>query len=133
MTVLPANIFPSKVALRVAANIPENLPFCCYTSFSIVSLTPFISKPDSSRDLTVFMISFKSSFENANGNVALPDPKVFFWVHANIAEFTAVNLKGTKMLLANCLNTFPIKGKRIFSKGPTSLLGNPPNYTILDK
>ena len=78
MTPLPSNIFPSKVALRVAANIPENLPFCCYTSFSIVSLTPFISKPDSSRDLTVFMISFKSSFENANANVVLPDPKVFF-------------------------------------------------------
>ena len=38
-------------------------------------LTPYIGKPDSSRDLSTFMVSFKYSFENTN--VAVPDPKTF--------------------------------------------------------
>ena len=36
------------------------------------------------------------------------------------------------MLLANGLCTIPIKGKEVFSSGPRSLTGNPPNRTILD-
>ena len=51
---LPVNKFPNKPALKVPNNIPRNPPVCFFASFLTVSLTPFINKPDSSRDLTVF-------------------------------------------------------------------------------
>ena len=76
------------------------------------------------------MISFNSSF--ANINVVVPDWKAFFWIAASVADVTAVNPKGTKMLLANGLSTFPINGKPSFIKVPKILPENPPNCTILD-
>ena len=71
-TPLPANIFPNKVAPNIINKIPRNLPFCSLASSSTVLVTPFISKSDYSRDLTIFIISLSSSFENTN--VAVLDP-----------------------------------------------------------
>ena len=54
--------------------LEENPLFCSFVSFLIVSLIPFISNPDSSRDLTV-LISSISSFEITNA--VIPDPLIF--------------------------------------------------------
>ena len=75
MDPLPANRFPNKLAPKVPNNIPRNLPFCYFDSFLFVSVTPFINKPDSSRDVTIFVISFVSSFEIINAVVL--DPNIF--------------------------------------------------------
>ena len=55
-----------------------------------------------------------------------------FWIAPFVTDAAAVNLNGTKTLLAYSLSTFPINGKLIFSDGPKSLLRNPPNCTIVD-
>ena len=44
----------------------RNLAFCSAFELLTVYLTPFVNKPDSSRDLTIFMISFIYSFEISN-------------------------------------------------------------------
>ena len=54
----------------------RNPLFCSLASFSIVSPTPFINKPVSSKDLIIFMISFISSFEIVS--VVMSGPKIFF-------------------------------------------------------
>ena len=73
---LPANIFPNKPAPNVPNNILRNIPFSSFASFLIISLTPFINKPDSSRDLIFLMISFVYFLEIIS--VVIPDPKIFF-------------------------------------------------------
>ena len=60
------NRFANKVAPNVTNNIPTNPPFYYFASFLIVSLTHFINKPVSSRDLTIFVIQFIFSFEIIN-------------------------------------------------------------------
>ena len=86
--------------------MPRNLSFCSFASFLIVSLTPFINKPDSLRGLTFSMISSILSFEIIN--VAISDVKNFFWKAASVAEAADVNPNGTRALLANGLSKFPI-------------------------
>ena len=54
----------------------RNPTFCSFASFLIVSLTPTISKLDSSKDFTIIMISFAFLFEIVNA--VAPDPKNFF-------------------------------------------------------
>ena len=44
----------------------RNLPFYSFTSFSIVSPRPFINKPNSSRDFTIFTKSSITLFEISN-------------------------------------------------------------------
>ena len=56
----------------VPNNIGRNPPLSYFASLLIVSLIPFISKPDSSRDVTIFNMSPISSFEIIN--VVIPDP-----------------------------------------------------------
>ena len=83
---VPAKIFPNKPERNIPNKLPTNPPFCFFGSFSIVSLTSFVSKQDPSKDstssssdyssLNIFMISFKSLFKNTN--VVLPDLKMFF-------------------------------------------------------
>ena len=68
---------------------------------------PFIYKPNSSRDLAIFTISFISSFEIIS--VVTSDPNIFLWIAATVADAAAVNPKGIKIPLANSLSTFPIK------------------------
>ena len=74
--------------------------------FLIVLLTPFINKPDSSSDLTIFMLSFIYSFETIN--VVLPNQNIFLWIAPSTADVAAVNPYGIKLLLADGLSTFPI-------------------------
>ena len=98
-------------------------------SFLIVLLTPFINNPDSSRDLTIFIISFISSLESIN--VVKPDLNIFLWIAAFVTAAAAVNPHGIKTLLASDLSTFPIKGNPVFNSGPKSLSKNSPDCTIL--
>ena len=95
----------------------RNPPFCSFASFSIVLLTLFIHKSDSSKGLLIFMISSISSFGIINVVVCgakydgLPKPIIFSWIHASPANAPAVNPNGIKMLLPNGLSTFVINGK----------------------
>ena len=68
----PFNVFPNVLAANVLNNTGRNLPFCSFASFLSFSLIAFISYPDSSNNLTVFIICFISSFEIINAVV--PDP-----------------------------------------------------------
>ena len=47
-------------------------------------------------------------------------------------DAAAVNPKGIKILLANGLITFFIKGHSVFNKGPRSIPRDPPDCIILD-
>ena len=107
----------------------RKLTSCSLTSFLIVSLTSFINKPDSLRDLIIFIISSISLFEIIN--IVIPDPKTFFCTAASVADNIAVNLNGVKTILANGLGTFIIKGKPVFSNGFKCLPNNPPHCLIL--
>ena len=60
---LPVKRFPNKLAPKVPNNILKNPPFFSFASFLIVALIPFINNPDSSRDLTILIISFLLSLE----------------------------------------------------------------------
>ena len=59
---LPANILSYKRAPSIPNNILRNPPFCSLISFPIVS-TPFNNKPETSRDLSILIMSFISSFD----------------------------------------------------------------------
>ena len=100
----------------------RNLPPCSFASFLIVWLTPFINKPNSIRDLTIFMISPISSFKiiiiNIIKIINIINVCTLWWCYW--------------MLLANDLSTFFIKGKPIFSNGPKSPPRNPPDCTVLE-
>ena len=133
---LPALIVPlsvnrcsNKLAPKATNNILRNHPFCSVASFWIVSLTPFINKPESSGHLTIFMISYICSLEIIK--VVNPDPNIFLWIAASVADSAAVNPNSIKTLLVNGLSTFYIKGNQDFSNGPKNLPKNPPDCTIL--
>ena len=81
------------------------------------------------RDLTIFIISFISSFHVIN--VVIPKSNIFFWIAAFVADAAAVNINDIKTLLANGLSTFFIKGKPVFSNGPRSLHRNLPEFLII--
>ena len=82
----------------------------------IVSLTHFINNPDSSRDVTIYIISLISSLEIIN--VIKPDPNILLWIAAFVADDAAVNTNGIKMALTNGLSTFPINRNQVFNNGP---------------
>ena len=107
----------------------RNPSFCFFYSFSVVSLTCFINKPDSSRDLTVFIVSSFSLFEMII--FVVPDPKICLRIPASAADAAAVNPNGIKTFLAHCVNTGFIKGEPFFSSGMRSLSRNPPDCSIL--
>ena len=124
---LPVDRFPNKLVPNVHNNILRNPPFCSFASFLIISLTPFINKADSlSYYLTIFMISFISSLEIIN--VVIPDPNIFLWRTASIADAASVNPNDIKRLLANGLSIFFTKGNPVSSNGPPK---SPPDYHIL--
>ena len=62
---LPADNLLTKLAHDVPNNILRNPSFCSFTLIWIVLLIPCINKPDSSKDLTIFMI-FTSSLDIIN-------------------------------------------------------------------
>ena len=63
-------------SVKVPNNIPINPPSCSFTLFLMVCLTPFINKPGSSNDSTIFKISFVSLLEI--NNIVAPDPNIFY-------------------------------------------------------
>ena len=65
------------------------------------------------------MISFISSFEIMS--VVVSGPKIFFSIAASVSDAAAVNLNGTKMLLAHGLATFFINRKPTDINGPRIL------------
>ena len=52
------NRSPGGEASKVPRSIDRKPPFCSFASSFIVSLTPFNSIPESSRDLTIFKMLF---------------------------------------------------------------------------
>ena len=69
------------------------------------------------------MVSFISSLKITDA--VKPDPTIFSWIAA------VVNPNGIKMLLANGLSEFPIKGNPVFNNGSISLPKNPPDCSVL--
>ena len=61
----------------------------------------------------------------------VPDPTIFWWIVAFVANAAAVNPNGIKMLLTNDLRTFFLKGNPAFSNGSKSLHENRPDWPIL--
>ena len=61
---LSAKIFPYKLGSEVSNSIPRNQPPCFLLSFHLFS--ELMNKPDSSRGLTIFIISFIPSFKFIN-------------------------------------------------------------------
>ena len=57
MIPLLAYIFPNKLASNVPNNMLRNPPFYSFALFLTVSLTPFNNIPESSGDLTIFIMS----------------------------------------------------------------------------
>ena len=55
------------------------------------------------------MISYISLFEIISA--VMPDPKIFFWIDASVADAVVVNSKDTKTLLPNGVSTLFINGK----------------------
>ena len=91
--------------------------------FLFDSLTPFISQPDASRNLTIFISSI-SLFEIITAVV--PDPKFIFLIAASVAEAAAVKPNGIKTLYANGVRAFFINGKPADINGLRKLR-NPPS------
>ena len=83
------------------------------------------------------MISFISALEiinvvrEAESEGRVPDPNIFLWIAASVANAAAVNANGIKTLSANGLSTFLIKGNPVFSNGLKILPKNPPDCPIL--
>ena len=105
-------------------HILKNCLVCSFTSFSTVSVTIFINKPESSRDFINFMISPNFLVESIN-ILGL----VFFLKAASVAATAAVNPEVMKRCLAKGANTFFIKVKPVFTKGPRKL-SNPPFWQV---
>ena len=115
-----------KLAVNVANSIGLNLLYCSFGSFLIASLATLTNKPHSSRNATIFIISFISSFEIIIA--AMPDPKVFLTTSAT--DVASVNPKGTKKTLANAVSTFFINDKSVLISG-TSKFTNPRFWAII--
>ena len=134
---LPVNKFPNKLAPKMSNKIPRNPPLCFYTSFLIASLTRFINKPDPSSELTIFIISFISSFKVASAvtceakSEGQSNPNILLWIAASVADGAVVNPNGIKILSDNDLSTFPIVGNPVFCNDPKSLHKNPSHCPIL--
>ena len=90
---------------------------------------PCIDEPESSKDLTTFITSLISSFDTIN--VVIPDPNMFLWIAASVADAAVVNPNGIKTLLANGLSTSSNKGDLVFNNCPKSLPKNPPDFSVL--
>ena len=61
----------------------------------------------------------------------VPDPSIFLWIVAFVADAAPVNPNSIKTLLTNVLSTFFIKDTPVFSNGPKSIPKNPPDGPIL--
>ena len=68
-----------------------------FTSFWTVSVTTFNNKAESSRDLTILVMSSISLFDIIIA-VVFPDPKIFLCIPVTAADPATVNPKGIKIL-----------------------------------
>ena len=126
---LPVIRFLNELGPKLLNKIPRNPLFCSFASFLIVSLTLFINKPESSRDVTTFMISYIYSVEIIK--IINPESNIFLWITTFVADAASVNPNGIKTLLANGISIFPIKGNPVFKNGTKRLPKNPPDCNIL--
>ena len=125
------NLTKRKIHIHTIASLTVFMQLFCHSLTENLlkrPVTPFINKPDSLRDLTVFISSI-SSFEIIS--VLMPDPKIFFWIAASVTDTAAFNPNGTKMLLADGLSAFFIQGKPVFSNGTRNLPRILPDCPIL--
>ena len=110
ITPLPDKFFvntsPSKEAPKVPLSIDRKPPFCSFASFLIVSTTPFNSIPESLRDLTIFKMSFNSSFEIIKVVLLAPDP-TFLCIKASVKLEAAVRPNNPNGLAAAFNNGNP--------------------------
>ena len=113
----------------------RDLPLRTFDSFLIAFVTSWIYKPDSLRDLTIFII-FISSFEIISAVVrsakskGQTDPKIFIQIAPSVVYPAAYKPNENRILLVNGLRTLFIKSKPVFSNGPRSLLINPSLLTV---
>ena len=98
---LPASMFPNKLAPEVPNNIPKNPRFYSFVFCSIVLVTPFNKISESSRALTIFIISFISLFEIIS--VVILERCIFFSIPSFIS---AVTPNGARIFFANGTATF---------------------------
>ena len=102
---LPINRFRNKIAPNILNNTLKIPYFCSFASFLVVLLTPcFFNKPESPRDLTIFIIPSISSFEIINA--AISNLRVSLCIHACAVAVIAVSPNGIKSRLANGISTF---------------------------
>ena len=116
--------FPKNIEGNVPNNFGRNPPLCYFPSFSVASLTSFISNPYSSRDLTIFLISYIFSHETIKAVV--PDLKIFIWIATSVGDTAAIKPKGIKKILANSVSNLLINGKSAVINGLRKLR-NPPS------
>ena len=113
----------------------RDLPLRSFASFLIVFVTPWIYKPDSLRDSTIFII-FISSLEiisavaGSTKSKGRTDPKIFIQIAPSVSDPAASKPNENIILLVNGLRTLFIKSKPVFSNGPRSLLINPSLLTV---
>ena len=74
-------------------------------------------------------MSFISWFEVVH--VVNPDPKIFLWIAAFVADAATGNPNGIKMILANGLRAFLVNGNPIFINDSGGLPKNPSNSFVL--
>ena len=103
--------------------------FCPFAFFSIVLLTLFISKPDSSKDLTIVMIFSITLFEFIN---AVSKPRIFISIETFVADVVAVIPNGIKNLLANDVSRIFINSKLVCGNGTRVIPRDTPDCAILD-
>ena len=64
-------------------------------------------------------------------NFVLPDPNIFLWIAASVADAAVLNLNGIKTFLASGLSRYSSKVNRFFSNDPEMLPKNPSDCPIL--
>ena len=74
-----------------------------------------MDRPESSRDLTIFIISSISSFDIIS---VVPDPRIFLWIPESVAAAAAVKPNGNNMLLASGVVIFIINPANLLNKAP---------------
>ena len=91
---MPAEILPNKIKPIASNEILRNTLICSIASLLIVLLAPFNNNPESSRDLTILIMSSISSFDIIS--VVVPQSKIFLCIPASAADTVAVNPNGIK-------------------------------------
>ena len=114
----------------------RDLPLRSFASFLIAFVTPWIYKPDSLRDLTIFIIlifSFEiiSAVVRSAKSKRRTDPKIFIQIAPPVVDPAASKPIENRILLVNGLRTLFIKSKPVFSNGPRSLLINPYKFLLI--